>query len=567
MKDNPGLLPLKLGNAQNAIDSWSFVQIFDITSLIENFYNLQGQYVRIKNAFENNTQITDSYKKAFINSYNIATFLQNRILEQINQLNPIVNNRKKRGLINAIGSIIKTITGNLDQEDAEKYEKAIEKLSTNQSRLKTSVKDQITLFQKAIDVFKASMQNLTQNQLLLKSRIDHIEDVFYALEAQAIGTYYFFYTEMVISQLTTEFQAIYDIFERIETAITFSKMNILHNSIIQPNELLNEIQYISKYLTTTKLPFEPNKVNILMFEKISRIKSYSSENKIIFIIEIPTVESQMYNFYHLYPMPVMKDNSYQLIIPKSKYLMINEQNHFFSNENCFEIIPEEFICHEAITVKSQEKSPCEVQLLKMMTNVSNCQPIPVEITDIKIQKVELNKWIIVSPDHTVAVQKCGKTSENIPLKGSYLVELNPDCVVKIKDFLLQNLKNNKNKFKQITLPSIDYSKPNYNLASKFSAFKLDDVNLNELQPIKEALEAKKQEMDKIEDTSIVFNSIDGWTILIYVILILILLFVIYRFLKSKYYAPKKQKETSEEVIMMASHSKQQNSEVNPRILR
>jgi len=82
-----------------------------------------------------------------------------------------------------------------------------------------------------------------------------------------------------------------------------------------------------------------------MFEKISKIKSYSSENKIIFIIEIPTVSSQMYNFYHLYPMPVIKNNSYQLIIPKSKYLMINERNYFFSNENSFEIISEEFICH------------------------------------------------------------------------------------------------------------------------------------------------------------------------------------------------------------------------------
>lgn len=42
MKDNLRLPPLKFGNAQNDIDS--MVRINISPSLIENFYNLQGQY-------------------------------------------------------------------------------------------------------------------------------------------------------------------------------------------------------------------------------------------------------------------------------------------------------------------------------------------------------------------------------------------------------------------------------------------------------------------------------------------------------------------------------------------
>ncbi|KAG5879509.1 hypothetical protein JTB14_004734 [Gonioctena quinquepunctata] len=40
--------------------------------------------------------------------------------------------RRKRALINAIGSIVKAISGNLDQDDAEKYDSAISTLQRNQ---------------------------------------------------------------------------------------------------------------------------------------------------------------------------------------------------------------------------------------------------------------------------------------------------------------------------------------------------------------------------------------------------------------------------------------------------
>ena len=51
------------------------------------------------------------------------------------QIQNLFTKRIKRGLINGLGSIIKSISGNLDQNDAEKYDNLIDQLKNNQKIL------------------------------------------------------------------------------------------------------------------------------------------------------------------------------------------------------------------------------------------------------------------------------------------------------------------------------------------------------------------------------------------------------------------------------------------------
>lgn len=565
MIDNPGLLPLKLGNAQNKVNTWTFIQIFDISGIIENFYVLTEQYERIKRAFDNNTTLANKYRKSFDNSHNLVQSFENKIITQILTLNPLLKHRQKRGLIDGLGSIIKSITGNLDQNDARKYETAISTLSENQIKIKTLVKDQITLFQKSIQIFQDNIQNLTKNQKLLNNRIDTIEEALYAKEIEDANTYYLFYIEMILSQIITEFQSIYDILEKIETAITFSKINTFHNSIINPHDLLNEIKSISIHLNDNKLPFEPKIENLLLFEKILEIKSYGKNNQTVFIIKVPIVEESKYNYYHLYALPVNKNNSFKLIIPNGKYLIINEQNHYFSDTPCTEIIPEEFICHEMDPIKTTEDSPCETQLLKFNQNLSNCHLVPVKVNKLKIQKIEANKWIVLSPEHTVASQKCDNDYEKIPLRGTYLIELPPNCEININNNYLRNLDNIKRQFQNIVFPKLNFEILKDKVITNIKPIKLDEINLNEINSVKNALEIEEKKINTIEDQSINFNTINGWTIITYIIILLIIIFVLFKLYKDKIFTRKKKEERSKEEEEPPIHSSP-NSGPNPRIL-
>lgn len=527
MNDNPGILPLKLGNAQNKIDTWKFIQVFDITNLIQQFNEIQNQYFRIKIAFENNTNVSKTYKYNFYNSYNLANLLQTKINIQIKQINPLYganNNRYKRGLIDGLGSIIKSITGNLDQYDAEKYNKAIENLSDNQLKIKTIIKNQISMFDKSIENFQNNIKNLSNNQIIIKHRIDMLETILYNTEAYFLDTYQYLLLQITLSQIINEYQIIYDILEKIETAISFAKINVFHNSIVQSDELFKEINSVSQYLKNSKLPFKPELINLILFEKTINIKSYSDANKIIFILEIPIVENDSYNLYHLYPFPVKNNNSLNVIIPNAKYLIFNEQNYAFLDNKCEEVTPSEFICKDSNIVKISQNNPCEIELLKYNKFISNCHLTPVEILENKVQKIEQNKWIVICPKQTIAIQYCQSNSENIPLLGSYIIELNSDCEIKINDVMIKNLGDTKFNYKNIQLPKLNFTKMSEKSINKLKPLNLDSIDLNNIHPIRNIIE---NDLESIKPF-IFETSINIWVIIMYVLFIFVLIYILYK---------------------------------------
>ena len=64
---------------------------------------------------------------------------KNEVKSKFQNLNINENLRKKRGLINGLGSVIKSITGNLDAQDAEYYDKLIDELKNNQQNIQKNL--------------------------------------------------------------------------------------------------------------------------------------------------------------------------------------------------------------------------------------------------------------------------------------------------------------------------------------------------------------------------------------------------------------------------------------------
>lgn len=114
------------------------------------------------------------HKIQFLNSCQLLTSLENKVALQVYQLNP-TSLREKRGLINGLGTVVKFLTGNLDHNDAEKYDNAINMLSHQQGKIESLVSDQITLLQPAIDKFQKNTDILKRNHIILQSRIKQLE--------------------------------------------------------------------------------------------------------------------------------------------------------------------------------------------------------------------------------------------------------------------------------------------------------------------------------------------------------------------------------------------------------
>lgn len=509
---------------------WTFIQIFDLQPIIDEFRLLKSKYATLKNNISKNK----TTKLEYSNSYNIIDNLENKINDQINQINPKYTIRQKRAFFNGLGSILKCLTGNLDQTDAEKYDSQINILTNNQNKFKIILKDQITLLNDSINHFKETTQNLTHNQMILDSRIHQIEAHIKYIFEKEINLYSYFLTHTVLTQINLIFQTIYDMLNKIEVAISFAKLNTLHNSIVKPLELLNEIKQIKKYLTDVKLPFEPTIENILKFENIINIKSYSKNFEVYFILEIPLVEIEMFQYYQVHPLPISHNNTYSVILPKSDSLILSEHKYMYPDVKCKEVISHEFLCEHANLMEIQDNAPCEINLIRFSQNINNCIQIPIQITEVQVHKISDGNYIVVTPKQSVATQSCNKLKENIPLRGTYVIELDKNCIVNINNRMLKTYKNPKLSYKHIDLPQLKIIPRNDTNSFHFVHMNLESVNTQKLWETQKALASQSEKINQISTNSIYIHKTSLWTILLYIVLAIIFSYLLYIKLKPCY---------------------------------
>lgn len=123
INDNPGIIPLNLGTAKVQEFTYTLIHYYDLNPIILEINKL---YIKSKNISE--TIIPNSeYLFETSNYFKILKLIQDRVETKIVEILPHPN-RIKRGLINALGSVFKAVSGNLDASDGERYEKLIAEL-------------------------------------------------------------------------------------------------------------------------------------------------------------------------------------------------------------------------------------------------------------------------------------------------------------------------------------------------------------------------------------------------------------------------------------------------------
>ncbi|KAJ8728952.1 hypothetical protein PYW07_006648 [Mythimna separata] len=164
-------------------------------------------------------------------------YIMNITIERYNQLIPSI--RIKRGLIDPAGSIIKALTGNLDNDDAIRYDRLISSLQSQQN----VAINKITLISEIVDTFVNITNSTRNNFIVLEKTIEEIEEILNNTQFQTsknlvLNTY---------NLLIHNFQILLTRLDEVETAVAFSRVNVLHQSILNTTELFN-IQILRKQI-------------------------------------------------------------------------------------------------------------------------------------------------------------------------------------------------------------------------------------------------------------------------------------------------------------------------------
>ena len=363
----------------------------DLTNVVQEIENLGNTLEILQERLEKHKLI--DIEKGIYNYHNIIKIR----LEQVNKivLRVFPHIKIKRGLVNGLGSIIKCITGNLDQQDAKKYDKILSSLSEDIEKQNYVVGNQISLVENALKHFNKSIQAITHNQELVEKKVNEIINTTSTLEEMEleIGSLISFNT--IYNQMFMSVTTIFDIMTSVEDALTFAKLNTMHTSIIEPDHLKEELIKIKSSISHVKLPFEPSYENLVYFENIIEIKAYTKENQIVFILIIPLVERIVYDYFHLYSFPVpVQNNLFKIILPTRKFLLLHESSYSMEDTSCIDAGFKQFICRTTME-RMSSRAPCEVNLIQHTRNYNNCHAEVIEMSTKKIQKIAENEWITI----------------------------------------------------------------------------------------------------------------------------------------------------------------------------
>lgn len=141
--------------------------------------------------------------------------------------------RFKRGLINAVGSIFKVVSGNLDASDGERYENLIRQLQLNQQKLSSSITSQNSISLSLIDKFNKTLQKINHNEHLLQSKLRQIA---FIVESHPYKENVMFIKD-ILNQLINLYEITNSVLQDLENSLAFAKLKVLHPSIIKLNDL------------------------------------------------------------------------------------------------------------------------------------------------------------------------------------------------------------------------------------------------------------------------------------------------------------------------------------------
>lgn len=511
---NPGILPVKNGIAVISRDKWTIARVLDINPLKEDLtFNVQrltdlDKLVKV-----------NFYKKFADNLIDVRSqveYFKNITITKFNQIIPTV--RIKRGLINPLGSLIKMITGNLDNDDAIKYDRLINniKIRDNYNNEKlTVITEMVQLLTNSTFVLNSNLIQLNNKIGVISKNLEELDH----LGIQFISTY---------NLLIHNFQVIYAQLDEIETSLSFSRLGVLHQSIIESNKLLPLLERINKL---EELVFTPSLENLVKIEQTITLKAYLKGNQITYLLEIPVIEKDTYIYYKLTPLPVISLDSTVVILPKYPYLIAKGLKIRLLSHPCQEIEEASFLCTDD-EMSQFINDPCVTDLMTYAENVTSCIQIPITIERVRVQFLTRNRWILYSRDEELLTSTCNNEMFRYNVKGTYILTLDDLCEVKIRNITLKR--------HQTYIENVTYSNlPIVNLPLLYSPEKttsstpvnLEGVDLADLKLLSLALKKSYSDSEKSENERAIIEvrSISVWTLGVYILIFVILCFLLYKY--------------------------------------
>lgn len=518
----------------------------------------------IKETIAHNNKILEGLLDSFINVENprMLSFRSN-IQTHVSLLNQIADSvsqkyreimadtqsykfRTKRGIINGIGTIWKTITGNLDASDGEYFNDCIDKITQDERHLESLLKNQISVTTSVIRNFNTTLQKLRIDEEtfnrdvseIQKSIIDISDDLsFYDAQVRTLD---------ICESLMESYTFLEINLNDILNSISFARLKILHSSIITPRDLIDSLQQISQSLRKNNLPLPIYSASVAQYIDIIELEAYQSDSKIVFVLKIPLVEPETYTLFHLYPIPISDNRTglHHMIVATQRFVARDDNSISYVSlpnlEGCKLIKRGQRICSDVLPYPIDSEAICEAQLLRNPSNLPKTCHVTVLLTQgYSVRQIDANLWLITVSDQIPVTVKCeGREMKTQIVNSNSLLKLQPLCNAFIGSTRV-HAKPLVEKYQNVTYNSHPVTIP-YDCCQHIrekphipdlKPLKLNKIDVEDLNLAQHKLDRYSEELDELLNKPFISRHLHWFTVL--TITLIVILTALYIFCKCR----------------------------------
>jgi hypothetical protein len=417
LADGPGLLPYKLGSMRLTTHYHTYLQYIQLDDIESKINMISEQLRTYKMKLVNDTYLL------FENQIDYLLYNLDRILNQINSLEPA---RAKRGLVDGIGSVIKSITGNLDQSDAIYYSTLIKKMQLNQDKIVSEFNSHISLSKDWVSHHTHVLETLVENQKKINSTLEIILNHTYNQENSLIR-YANFAQLLAISSENVE--NLRQELIRIENCLAFIRTSTTHHSMI-------DINVLRKMIDKLKSIYGKNRIldlDLREYYDIIQPSFYFIEKQIVIVFQFPIISIDIFDLFRL---SVVPNKNSQILIPSYPYIATHENAFVYMEAECPKY-SHCYLCKKEINLQLRTTPDCIHQLITTQALLDSCQFITASLSKPAMEELDNQHYVLSFPQPTRAQLTCEREDYNL-LHGSYLATVPLNCYIRTEEFTITN---------------------------------------------------------------------------------------------------------------------------------
>lgn len=513
-------------------DHWNLIVYKDLTT--------------ISDAYNHNNLVLDTLsRKILYNSNNSHSFSQSlrthdkalytiskRIGSNIKTIQLETSYRYKRGILNGIGSIWKAITGNLDAADGEYFNDCINKFEKDDKEMQMLLKNQVQIVSTTIRNFNDSIRKLALDEQDVNYNLGKIQDAINKAHHENHMLHAQLQVLDLCEGLLESFVLIEEELRDITDSLTFSKLELLHPSVIKPDVLMEQLAIITRNLDHNNLPLQPNFNNLPDLMNLITLKAFQTTKRLVFILQIPLVSNDQFLTYHLYSIPTKSvgQKHYHTIIAESRYVGISKDNRQYLRLNdikkCQKISSSTSLCKNIVPIALQT-APCEINVITKLS-AENCRPVMMNFEDYNVIKLNKNKWIIILSSKLPFVSTCPQeASKTRILEGNTLITMTPKCTAYIGTTQIYAEGEKTSNITDLDIiPQVPFDcceqLPNEETVA-LKPIKIQHINLDELNTAAHKLDEQRDLLNQLGNQSFMQKHLGGFAIFTIIVVSIIVI--------------------------------------------